>query len=238
MENMMNIINELTLYLRQINTASIILRLTLATVCAGIIGLERGRKKRPAGFRTHILVCIGATLIMITGQYMRDILHLGDDVSRMGAQVISGIGFLGAGTIIVVGRNQVKGLTTAAGLWACACMGLAIGIGFYEGAIISCIFLFGVVTGLHRLDVYSRTHSRVMDVHVELKDISGVTNFINVVKSWGTRISNVEVKKTNNLDEHTIGLTMTLTLAEKCDHGEYMLKLLNIEGVCSAEEAV
>jgi Uncharacterized membrane protein len=127
---MENTINELTNYLREVNTASIILRLTLATICAGIIGLERGRKKRPAGLRTHILVCIGATLIMITGQYMRDILHIQDDVSRMGAQVISGIGFLGAGTIIVVGRNEVKGLTTAAGLWACACMGLAIGIGF------------------------------------------------------------------------------------------------------------
>lgn len=110
---MENTINELTNYLREVNTASIILRLTLATICAGIIGLERGRKKRPAGLRTHILVCIGATLIMITGQYMRDILHIQDDVSRMGAQVISGIGFLGAGTIIVVGRNEVKGLTTA-----------------------------------------------------------------------------------------------------------------------------
>lgn len=132
---MENTINELTNYLREVNTASIILRLTLATICAGIIGLERGRKKRPAGLRTHILVCIGATLIMITGQYMRDILHIQDDVSRMGAQVISGIGFLGAGTIIVVGRNEVKGLTTAAGLWACACMGLAIGIGFMKALL-------------------------------------------------------------------------------------------------------
>lgn len=233
-----NTLNDLALYLRELNTVSIIVRLTLATICAGILGAERGRKKRPAGFRTHILVCIGATMIMITSQYMNDVLHLEGDASRMGAQVISGIGFLGAGTIIVVGRNQVKGLTTAAGLWACACMGLAIGIGFYEGAIISCIFLFGVVTGLHKLDLYSRTHSRVLDVYAELRDIAGVTNFINTVKADGTKISNIEVKKSNELDRHVIGLTMTLTLAEKCDHGEYILKLHTIENICSVEEVM
>lgn len=235
---MKDLINNLSLYLREINTVSIVVRLTLATICAGVIGAERGRKKRPAGFRTHILVCIGAAMIMITSQYMNDILHLEGDASRMGAQVISGIGFLGAGTIIVVGRNEVKGLTTAAGLWACACMGLAIGIGFYEGAIISCIFLFGVVTGLHKLDLYSRTHSKVLDVYAELKDIAGVTNFINTVKADGTKISNIEVKKSNELDRHIIGLTMTLTLAEKCDHGEYILKLHGIENICSVEEIV
>lgn len=187
--------NDLMLYLREVNIASIILRLTLATLCAGIIGAERGRKNRPAGFRTHILVCIGATLIMITSQYMRDVLHSTGDITRLGAQVISGIGFLGAGTIIVVGKNQVTGLTTAAGLWACACMGLAIGIGFYEGAIIACVFMLIVVTGLHKLDLYSRTHSRVMDVYTELRDIKGVANFMKTVQADGTKISNIEVKK-------------------------------------------
>ena len=165
---MINTYNDLMNYLRELNTVSIIVRLTLATICAGILGHERGKKKRPAGFRTHIVVCIGATMVMVTSQYMTDVLGITTDASRMGAQVISGIGFLGAGTIMVVGRNQVKGLTTAAGLWACACMGLAIGIGFYEGAIITCIYLLAVVTFLHRLDLYSRTHSKVLEVYVEL----------------------------------------------------------------------
>ena len=235
---MENLFNNIMNYLRQINTISIIARLLLATVCGGILGEERGRKKRPAGFRTHILVCIGAALIMITSQYMSDILHMEGDASRMGAQVISGIGFLGAGTIMVVGKNQVKGLTTAAGLWACACMGLAIGIGFYEGAIISCIFLYAVVTVLHRLDVYSRTHTKILDIYVELEEIVGVNNFMNVVRSDGTKISNVEVSKTNNRDEHVIGLTMTLTLKEKRDHSEYMIQLNNIDGVCCVQEAM
>ena len=232
-----NVINDISNYIREVNTVSIILRLTLATICGGILGAERGRKKRPAGLRTHILVCIGAAMVMITSQYMTDILKINTDASRMGAQVISGIGFLGAGTIMVVGGNQVKGLTTAAGLWSCACMGLAIGIGFYEGAIITCAFIFGVLTLLHKMDIHSRTHSRILDVYVELQDISGVTNFLNMVKSDGTKISNMEVKKSKHLDEHTIGLLMTLTLATKWDHGEYLLQLHNLEGVCTAEEA-
>ena len=235
---MINTYNDFMNYLRELNTVSIIVRLTLATICAGILVHERGKKKRPAGFRTHIVVCIGATMVMVTSQYMTDVLGITTDASRMGAQVISGIGFLGAGTIMVVGRNQVKGLTTAAGLWACACMGLAIGIGFYEGAIITCIYLLAVVTFLHRLDLYSRTHSKVLEVYVELQDICGVTNFINMVKSDGTKISNIEVKKNDTMERGMVGLTMTLTLARKCDHGEYLLQLNNIEGVYIAEEAL
>lgn len=234
----MNTYNDIMNYLREINTISIFARLTLATICAGIIGHERGKKKRPAGFRTHIVVCIGATMVMITSQYMTDILGVATDASRMGAQVISGIGFLGAGTIMVVGRNQVKGLTTAAGLWACACMGLAIGIGFYEGAVLTCIYLMAVVTFLHKLDLYSRTHSKYIDVYVELQDIVGITNFVNIVKSDGTRISNLEVKKDNTVDRGMVGLSMTLLLAKRCDHGEYLLQLNNIEGVYIAEEAI
>ncbi|MGN0144759.1 MAG: MgtC/SapB family protein [Clostridium sp.] len=234
---MINTYNEVMHYLRELNMVSIFVRLTLATICAGIMGHERGKKKRPAGFRTHIVVCIGATMVMITSQFMTDVLGVTTDASRLGAQVISGIGFLGAGTIMVVGRNQVKGLTTAAGLWACACMGLAIGIGFYEGAVLSCIYIMAVVTFLHKLDLYSRTHSKVIDVYVELQDIVGITNFINMVKSDGTKISNLEVKKDNTIDKGMVGLSMTLTLAKKCDHGEYLLQLNNIEGVYIAEEA-
>jgi Uncharacterized membrane protein len=234
--NMRDIIYNVTEYLREINTVSIILRLTLATICGGILGAERGRKKRPAGLRTHILVCIGAAMVMITSQYMTDILRISTDASRMGAQVISGIGFLGAGTIMVVGKNEVKGLTTAAALWSCACMGLAIGIGFYEGAIISCVFLLGVVTVLHKFDLYSRTHSRILEVYAEIKHITGVTNFMNSIKADGTKISNIEIKKSNENDKHIIALTMTLTLAEKIEHSEYILKLHSIENVLSVEE--
>ena len=223
-------------YLREVNTVSIILRLTLATIFAGIIGLERGKKKRPAGFRTHILVCIGATIIMITNQYIIDIMHMASDPTRLGAQVISGIGFLGAGTIIVDRRNQVKGLTTAAGLWACACMGLAIGIGFYEGAIISCIFLFGVMTGLHKMDLYVQNNSKVINIYAEFNTISNVTSFIKNLRSRGVRISDLEVQKTDKIDKSNVGVVMTLRLLDKVNHAECILSLHTEDGVLFIEE--
>ncbi|MBU5316547.1 MgtC/SapB family protein [Clostridium bornimense] len=228
--------NAIIAYLREVNTVSIILRLTLATLFAGIIGLERGKKKRPAGFRTHILVCIGATIIMITNQYIIDIMHMDSDPTRLGAQVISGIGFLGAGTIIVDRRNQVKGLTTAAGLWACACMGLAIGIGFYEGAIISCIFLFGVMTGLHKLDLYVQNNSKVINIYVEFDNISNVTSFIKKLRAQGIRISNLEVPKTDKIDKNNVGVVMTIRMLEKVNHADCILELHNEEGVLFIEE--
>lgn len=222
-------------YLREINTASIIIRLTLAVIFSGIIGLERGRKKRPAGLRTHILVCVGSTVVMITSQYMTDILGNTGDIARLGAQVISGIGFLGAGTIIIDGKNKVKGLTTAAGLWACACMGLAIGIGFYEGAIITCIFLLGVMTGLHKLDLYLQGNSKVIDIYAEFDNISAVTDFISNVKETGARVSDIEMKKSKE-SGGGVGVIMTLKLPEKCDHTEYLINLHKSKGIQFVEE--
>lgn len=222
-------------YLREINTASIIIRLTLAVIFSGIIGLERGRKKRPAGLRTHILVCVGSTVVMITSQYMTDILGNTGDIARLGAQVISGIGFLGAGTIIIDGKNKVKGLTTAAGLWACACMGLAIGIGFYEGAIITCIFLLGVMTGLHKLDLYLQGNSKVIDIYAEFDNISAVTDFISNVKETGARVSDIEMKKSKE-SGGGVCVIMTLKLPEKCDHTEYLINLHKSKGIQFVEE--
>ena len=113
--------------LREVTYLAVVLRIFVAVIFGGIIGLERGMKNRPAGLRTYMLVCVGACLVMLTNQYIYQVFGTGDPV-RMGAHVVSGIGFLGAGTIIVTRRSQIKGLTTAAGLWASACIGLALGI--------------------------------------------------------------------------------------------------------------
>ena len=118
----------------------IIMRLLLALVLSGLIGMEREKKSRPAGLRTHVLVCVSSALVMLTSKYISDEIG-GTDPARLGAQVISGIGFLGAGTILRQGVS-IKGLTTAASLWAVACMGLAIGVGFYEGAIVVAIIIY------------------------------------------------------------------------------------------------
>ncbi len=124
--------------------AHLIFRIALASLFGALIGLEREHARRPAGLRTHVLVCVGSCLVMLTSEFVYlNYHHLSPnmDIARLGAQVISGIGFLGAGTIIRNG-NTVKGLTTAASIWAVACIGLATGIGYYAGAIITTIIIF------------------------------------------------------------------------------------------------
>ena len=226
----------LTAYLREVNTASIIVRLALICLLAGVIGIERGTKRRPAGFRTHMLVGMGATMVMITGQYMIEIRGFATDATRLGAQVVSGIGFLGAGTIIMVGRNQVKGLTTAAGLWACACMGLAIGIGFYEGAIIGGLFLFFVMMGLHRLDEYVHLHSKVLELYMELDDMAALTRLLEFVKNEGTKVSNLEIHRIKNENYQGVGVLITLSTRRPCDHTNYIVHLHEVEGIRAIEE--
>ena len=114
--------------LRDFTLLSVTVRIILAVICGGIIGMERSLHRRPAGFRTHILVCLGAAMTTLTSQYLYLYLDYYTDMARLGAQVIAGIGFLGAGTIIIA-RQRVRGLTTAAGLWAAAIIGLAVGAG-------------------------------------------------------------------------------------------------------------
>ena len=123
-------------WLLEPNLLTLIIRTLMAIICAGVIGFERDAHGSAAGLRTHILVCLGAMIAMSTGVFAAT--HFSGDASRIGAQVVSGIGFLGAGTIMV-NRGHIKGITTAAGLWTSACIGLAIGTGFYEAAIVGSV---------------------------------------------------------------------------------------------------
>ena len=123
--------------LRDIRFFTVLFRFLLAFACGAAIGLERSYKNRPAGIRTHILICIGGTVASMTGLYLYLNLHMPTDISRLGAQIVSGLGFIGAGTIVVTRDNTIKGLTTAAGLWVSGIIGLAIGAGFFEGAILA-----------------------------------------------------------------------------------------------------
>lgn len=225
-------------YLREINVVSIMVRLLLVSILSGAIGVERGSKRRPAGFRTHMLVGIGAALVMLTSQYMVEVLQMTADTARLGSQVISGIGFLGAGTIIVVGRHQVKGLTTAAGLWTCACMGLAIGIGFYEGALIGGSFLLLIMMGMRRLDEYVQAHAKVLELYVELDDLTALSRMIAAMKREGTKVSNLEIHRMKQESYEAVSALMTLTVATGDDHTAYLLHLHELEGIRTIEEII
>lgn len=215
--------------LQDINFFSITVRIFLSVMIGGALGFERGRKRHPAGFRTYILVCLGSTLVMMTNQYVFTTFHTGD-VSRLGAQVISGIGFLGAGTIIITGRNQVRGLTTAAGLWASACVGLAIGIGFYEGAIVGGIAIFCVMTVLHKLDERLRYHSKQLDLYLEFDAPVGLGAFINLAKEKDMEISDIQVIKNKTTEKKATSVLLSVKARQSCSHAE-MLQILG----CSSD---
>ena len=221
--------------LSSINDTTILLRLSLAVLLGGLIGFERGRAGRPAGLRTHILVCLGSTLAIMTNQYIFEKYGVSDP-SRMAGQVISGIGFLGAGTIIVTGRHQVKGLTTAAGLWATACMGLAIGIGFYKAAIVSCVFIAFATVVLHRLDNIMLSKSKVLDIYIEINKTASITSVLDTVKSYMVHIESIEMVKPTYDSNAAIAAIMTLRLKQKRVRLDVLAKICAIEGVSFAEE--
>ena len=178
------------------STEAICIRLFWALLVGTLIGIDREMKNRSAGIKTHVLVCIGAALVMMTSQYIQVTFpYAKADMNRIGAQVLSGVGFLGVGTIIVTGKNQVRGLTTAAGLWACACCGLAIGIGFIEGTLIALIFIMFTLKVLNLLDLRIHKNAKVIDIYLEFDSNKAVRAFTEDMHRLNVKISDFELSK-------------------------------------------
>lgn len=222
-------------YLRELNLLSICLRIILSLIIGGILGFERGRKNRPAGFRTYILVCLGSTIVMMTNQYVYQVFGASDP-TRMGAQVISGIGFLGAGTIMVTGRQQIKGITTAAGMWSAACCGLAIGIGFYEGAIAGGIIVFLIMEFLEKMDGVIRRHSNIMDVYLEFDGKKMFSTFLSSARENGFDVSNIQISKNKHVKTGELSVVLTLESQMKRTQEEMLSVIGSIEGVSFIEK--
>lgn len=220
--------------LREVTLVSIVLRITTAMILGGCIGLERGLKNRPAGLRTYMLVCVGSCLIMLTNQYMYQVYQVGDPV-RMGAQVVSGIGFLGAGTIIVTQRSQIKGLTTAAGLWAAAAIGLAVGIGFYEGAVSGSIVIFVILTILQRLDTIMHRNTKYVEIYVELSETISLVDFMRQVRDMGVIFDSIQMDQDNSQPEGNRAYIASLKSAKRLNHVVLMDSVRKIPGVLQLE---
>ena len=221
--------------IRELTVTSEIIRILLDVFLGGIIGLERGLKNHPAGLRTYILVCMGACIVMMTNQYVYQVFDGGDPV-RMGAQVISGIGFLGAGTIIVTSKNQIKGLTTAAGLWTTACVGLALGIGLHEVAIIGGVVIFIVLTLLNKLDHYLKENRKIVELYIELDKNIIMGDFIRALRSRGIKGSNLQIQNNNILKDKETPIIISLKSENYLTSDELVKKVCSIEGVLHAEE--
>ena len=222
-----------------------VVRLILATVCGGMIGIERGRKHRPAGFRTHMIVCIGAALTMVLSVYISDMIvnvwkleesQIKIDVSRLGAQVINGIGFLGAGTIIVTGRQQIKGLTTAAGLWASACMGLAIGAGFYIGALVACTLIIITVVLLSKVESFILARSRNVNMYIEFENLDDVALIVSTFKENDVKVFDVEISKQKPSKDSYPNAIFSLLLPKKKSHASVLAIIAQLDTVRTIEE--
>ena len=211
------------------------LRILCAVFLGGLLGLDRGLKNRPAGMRTYMLVCVGSCLIMLTNQFIYQSAGTGDPV-RMGAQVVSGIGFLGAGTIIVTRRSQIKGLTTAAGLWAAAGVGLALGVGFYFGAALGGAAIFGVMTLLHRMDNKLQSNARTIEVYVEMSQDFSVGDFLRELRLRNLELHELQREHDAHTEQGVRAYLATLRAQRRTRHIELLEDLTKIPGILFIEE--
>lgn len=228
-------------YLRELNLVSILFRIFLSVMIGGFLGMERGKKNRPAGLRTYILVCLGSALVMMTNQYVYLTYQTGDPM-RLGAQVISGVGFLGAGTIILTGRNKIMGITTAAGLWTAACSGLAIGVGFYEGAILGGIVIAFTVSGMLRFDIWLRKKSKYLELYVEYNAEKGAfSGFLQYAREHQFEVKNIQISKgyiwqSSEGRQRTLSYIVTVSSQVHRTHSEMIEVLAHEKGVQFIEE--
>jgi putative Mg2+ transporter-C (MgtC) family protein len=213
-----------------ISNSEILLRLALACLLGGIVGLERERNKQPAGLRTHILVCIGATLVMLCNIFIfekyKGVANI--DPARLGAQVISGIGFLGAGTIIKEGLS-IRGLTTAASLWVVACLGIAIGLGFYTGAIISTSFILVVLMFFSKFEYLFNIKTSKSILILKSVNTEGQINIIeSKLKEFEIIYNNVSVE---SAEDNLIAIRLYLTKSKDISYNKLMEEIYKIQGI-------
>ena len=234
-------------YFRELNFASVVLRILCAMAVGGIVGLDRERKGRAAGFRTYMLVALGAALTVMLGQYLSVMLEtvwadkvaeldLKTDVVRFGAQVINGVGFLGAGTIIVTGRQQVKGLTTAAGLWASACLGLAIGAGFYECVFIGFVLILVCMKLLPKIEDFVTSKALNMNIYISMDSVECLGNIINCFKESNFRILDADIEKEEHATITQINAVFSVKMTERHPHTEILAKLSTLDGIIYIEQ--
>ncbi len=219
--------------LREVTLLAVVVRIFAAVIIGGLLGLEREMKNRAAGLRTYMLVCVGSCVVMLTNHYIYQVFGAGDPV-RMGAQVVSGIGFLGAGTIVVTRRSQVKGLTTAAGLWTAAAVGLGLGVGFYEAALVGAAAIFFVITMLQRMDSRLHKNSNRVEIYVELTPQLTLGDFLKSVRESGMEVNNVQ--REHGGESGTRAYIAAIKSRKRQNHQQILDVVMDIPGVSYIEE--
>lgn len=218
-------------YLEELNTVSVSVRLIMAAVLGSVIGMERGATKHAAGLRTFTLVCLGAALAQIVD--MKCILTYGSgDPVRLAQGVISGMGFLGVGTIVVTGKSHIRGLTTAATLWTTAILGISIGAGFLLPSLITFVLIVFVVKIMAKYSRRQQKYTRELEVQVEVSSREGVKALITYARDKGYHIESVE-KRT---EDGYINVEMEIDLGKKINHDEIIEEISNLPAITFVEE--
>ena len=223
-------------FLRDFNLCTVLIRLALAFLCGGLIGTERELRGRSAGIRTHILVCLGAVMATMTGFFAFYTFNLSSDPLRVASQVISGIGFLGVGTILVTGNSHIRGLTTAAGIWTTAAIGVALGAGFYEGALVCTALAFFAIGFLQRLERVFKERKGVMSVYVEIKDADRLNEVLEQMSAQSMKITNVEVRPAKSGMPNYLGIEAKIVAGCDLNKQQCLHEISKIEGVSFAIE--
>ncbi len=218
--------------LTSFNDISVALRLLLALIMGGLIGMERGRHGRAAGMRTHILVCVGACMTALVGIYILEHVNGTENVTRIAAQVISGIGFLGAGTIMIRNQSIITGLTTAAGVWCTATIGIALGYGFYLGAAVATVIALITATLLTRLETGKKN---ILHFYLELEEADKVTATIENIKSHFPSMKHPEISAPKSGLPNAVGLSLILILDSE-EQKNCLTELADMDNVLFAVE--
>ena len=240
-------------YLRQFNFVTAVLRVVLAALCGAAIGYGRSKKQRAAGLRTYMLICIGAAMAvlitlyeyaMLTGgtvQWTTSFLESGQkfDASRLASQVVTGIGFLGAGIIIKVAHQQVSGLTTATGLFASVCLGLACGVGFYECVIISLVVIIVVLNVMSPLEVSFKRRLRNITLYVEFTSVEDIQTITKEIQDQHATVYDIDVERTERVDDKSPSAIFILKLSkENHSHSGMLTSLAELPCVNSVRELI
>ncbi|MDN5277381.1 MAG: putative Mg2+ transporter-C (MgtC) family protein [Clostridiales bacterium] len=207
-----------------------IFKLVLAMLLGGLVGLEREITNRPAGFRTHTLVCMGSTLVMVTSMHLFRLYHgiVNLDPARLGAQVISGIGFLGAGTILK-DKTRVRGLTTAASLWVVACIGLAIGAGLYEVSVFVAVLAYITLILLKRMERLLKNKSKIEEIELDIRNVPGqIAKVTERMGRLNVQIRDIKIEPT---DEPWVQTKFYVMLPRGLKREELMKELKTVDGV-------
>ena len=223
-------------FMTELTTASVAVRLVLATLFGSLVGVERANKRYAAGIRTFALVCLGSALATITGLYFAQMSGNMADSARIPAQLLCGIGFLGAGTIVVTDRKRVKGLTTAAGLWVTASMGIAIGAGLLWEALICLVLVLVTNYYLHYMTRYVETHTRTIELHIEFEKEAMTRLFDFIRDECGYTIDSVERRSEQPIIDGDTILHMEINMGRKIKHTVIINDIMELEGVHYVEE--